>query len=91
MTLLTFIISPSNVIITIIHIQNVRIGCRLSPQLLANYEANEKRHSRITFIMIKTVFLVVGGLFLLTGIVPFWYAIFGCPQPDRWTLSVEYT
>lgn len=71
--------------------QNVRIGCRISPQLLANYEANEKWHARITIIMIEIVFLVVSGLLLLTAIVPFWYAIFGYPQPDKWALPVEYT
>lgn len=70
---------------------NVFTGCKISPRILVNYEANEKRHARITKIMIKAVVIVIGLLCALPPLIPLSYVFFGFPEPDKWTLAMEYT
>lgn len=66
------------------------IGRHLSSRLLENYEENEKLHTRVTLTMIRVVIIVVAMMFSLSALFPISYVIFHVPQPDQWTLPIEY-
>lgn len=66
------------------------VGRNLSSRLLQNYEENEKRHTRVTSTMIRAIITVVTMMFSLSALFPVSYVIFHVPQPDQWTLPIEY-
>lgn len=66
-------------------------GSILSHQLLINYEANEQRYARIITTIVKVCCLIVATLNGLSALFPISYVIFNYPQPEQWTLSMEYT
>lgn len=66
------------------------VGSNLSLRLLENYEENEKRHTRVTLIMVRAIIVAVAMMFSLSAVFPISYVFFQVPQPDQWTLPIEY-
>lgn len=65
-------------------------GCSLSKELLDNYEENERRHTRITWTMVKVILSIIFALFSLSSTFPITYAIFDYPPPSQWALPFDY-